>query len=58
MKKYLYILATLLFFGILTTNATSCRTGYGCPAEEAYEKGQDQKMSTKRGKSKLFKNSN
>jgi len=41
---------------LLSTTHTSCKTGYGCPAEEAYYNAQDnpQPKSTKRGESNLF----
>lgn len=54
--KNLRILAFALFLGgLLSTSMTSCKTGYGCPAEEAYYKNKDQQMNTKkRGNSNLF----
>ncbi len=57
MKRILLYLSMLVFLGFLGTTATSCKTGYGCPAEEEYKKKQDKPLSTKRGKSKLFKKS-
>jgi hypothetical protein len=56
MKKLIYILSCLFFLTFISTTTTSCKTGEGCEAEEAYEKGQGKKLSTKRGKSRLFKN--
>jgi hypothetical protein len=55
MKKWIYILVSAFFFTAMVTSVSSCKTGYGCEAEEAYEKSKDQKLSTKRGKSRLFK---
>lgn len=58
MRKIIYIIGIIILGGISSTSFTSCKTGYGCPAEEAYEKSKDRPLkSTKRGKSKLFKNS-
>ena len=58
MRKITYIIAFIILGAITSTSFSSCKTGYGCPAEEAYEKSKDRPLkSTKRGKSKLFKNS-
>lgn len=40
----------------MATSQTSCKAGYGCPAEEAYYKNQEnpKPASTKRGESNLF----
>jgi hypothetical protein len=56
MKKYITIASYLFGFLLLSTTHTSCKTGYGCPAEEAYYNAQDnpQPKSTKRGESNLF----
>lgn len=56
MKKYITLFCCLVGFLLLSTTTTSCKAGYGCPAEEAYYKAQEnpQPKSTKRGKSNLF----
>ncbi len=56
MKKCITIAIYLFGFLLLSTTHTSCKTGYGCPAEEAYYNAQDnpQPKSTKRGESNLF----
>ena len=58
MKKLIYILLSIFLLSCITTSFTSCKTGYGCEAEEAYLKGKDKKLSNKRGKSRLFKEKN
>lgn len=56
MKKYITFAFYLVLFLIISSTNTSCKAGYGCPAEEAYYKAQEnpQPKSTKRGKSNLF----
>lgn len=56
MKKYITLACYLLGFLLISSTSTSCKAGYGCPAEEAYYKAQEnpQAQSTKKGKSNLF----
>ncbi len=56
MKKYTIPLFYLVGFLLMATSQTSCKAGYGCPAEEAYYKNQEnpKPASTKRGESNLF----
>lgn len=56
MKKYITFTFYLVGFMLIASTNTSCKAGYGCPAEEAYYKAQEnpQPKSTKRGKSNLF----
>lgn len=56
MKKYIISIYYLLGLLIMSATYTSCKAGYGCPAEEAYYKNQEnpQPASTKKGTSNLF----
>lgn len=54
LKKIVLYISCALIMGLFATNMSSCKAGYGCPAEEAYEKSKDQPLSNKRGKSNLF----
>ena len=50
--KRLAFLTLLVGFTSLMT--TGCKTGEGCEAANSWKNGQDQELSTKRGKSNLF----
>ena len=50
--KRLAFLTLLVGFTSLMT--TGCKTGEGCEAANSWKNGQDQELSTKRGKSSLF----
>ena len=55
MKKYITALCYLVGFLLMATTHTSCKAGYGCPAEEAYYNNQEnpKPASAKKGKSNL-----
>ena len=56
MKKYLLYLTFAFGLLVFATSVSSCKAGYGCPAEEAYLKNQEnpKEVSNKRGSSNLF----
>lgn len=55
MKKVLFILFVLFAALFMSSSLASCKTGYGCPAEEQYKEKQSKPLSKQRGKSRLFK---
>jgi hypothetical protein len=55
MKRFIYILFVFLIGVVMSGSISSCKTGYGCPAEEQYKNKQAKPLSKKRGESRLFK---
>jgi hypothetical protein len=58
MKKVIYLIIFIILGAGASTSISSCKTGYGCPAEEQYKENQSKALSKKRGKSRLFKEKN